>query len=666
MRFTDELYAVAPAHVVLSDLLGQTIPSKGEVVVPCFNSGGHTHGSQNPNLRVNGGTGLYACHCGVKGDVVDLCIALGNALSKPGAMNWLRERHRVPDAASNGSSNGHHRPAPATFPYFPTDELARLGWTCTEFGGVPWVHGPVYDHTGERVGTKWRGARDENGKVRARSEGGPGLIGDVPALETIEPGKVVFVVCGEPDYFALHHHAEREGIIVRAVSHSHGEGSSFDIKPTEKNPAHRPVHKLLSGLHVVYVGDRDKKGEEAALVRCTEFPSAAKVTNLVLPLTPTQLRSGNKDLRDWLTNCGGTVRELLRLAEKPPEDVRPNEWDFAITKDLPDPPEPEMFVDRLFIRDSLNIIFGAPSSGKSWSAMSLLYDAVTTGGHFLDGDDLRIHIRSDGTPESCLWLFGSEDTADRVRRRLKKLDRTGDPNYPVTPGRFIYATLPVGVTSMHEKDGRAWAEELIQRHKPTVVVMDTLTSLCGSLDTNKAEQVVPLMQWLLRLRTERRVTLFLIHHTNKPAKETSRSIVSKAASMLGSQAFLSLAESVLMVDTLDGKTEDITIRCVKTKDIENPIPPFRVSFDRDTGRFRMLGEEETPPERQKVTGRKPKFSAEAVLALREKFPNGLLWKSVQDELKIGKSVWFEKQNDILGELLRGNCFLVQGVLSWGA
>lgn len=275
--------------------------------------------------------------------------------------------------------------------------------------------------------------------------------------------------------------------------------------------------------------------------------------------------------------------------------------DFAVTVDDPDPPAPPMFIDRLIVRDSLNIFFGPPASGKSWSMMSLGLDAVTTGGTLFGSEELRIRIPEDGREEVVLWIYGSEDNSARILRRLKKLHGKGDPNYPLRPGKFLYQTPPDGVL-LHLEQGWRWLTALIEKYKPTVLVLDTIASLtAGLLNVRDEGEVLPFMQRLLRIRTKHRVTILAGHHTSKPAKDESRSTASKASSMLGSQAFLSLTEGCFMVEAKDGDTSNATFRCVKTKDVENPIPALRISLDRDTGRFQMLDEEEQAPAREVVT-----------------------------------------------------------------
>lgn len=404
-------------------------------------------------------------------------------------------------------------------------------------------------------------------------------------------------------------------------------------------------------LYVERILERDLRDEEAALRKRLEAAeSAAGQDHFIAEL--------------------GRIRERRRSARKGAKPA-PEALDFFDTVEHPEPEAPEMFIDRMIVRDSLNIVFGPPSSGKSWLMMAACYDGVTTGGTLLGSDELRLHIPQDGREERCLWIYGNEDTEGRVRRRLKKLHKGGDPNYPLKKDGFLYQTPPAGML-LNTEAGWAWVVALIERYRPTLLVMDTVASLTAStLDVNKAEEVVPFMQKLLELRQTHHLTIFLGHHTNKPSKDADRGAVSKAASMLGSQAWLSMTEGCFMVDAKDGDTSDVKIRCIKPKDVENPIPVLRACLDRDSGRFRMLDEGEEAPQRDvvtKATGRKLKFTANLVLALQPRFPNGIGWNEtmIRDALTIGHATWLEHRDPVASELLaRGCCFLL-GSLKWPA
>lgn len=362
--------------------------------------------------------------------------------------------------------------------------------------------------------------------------------------------------------------------------------------------------------------------------------------------------------------------ELERFQRAETAAPRATSWDFAdLAREGPAPP-PVEFVSRLFVRPSLNMVFGPAQAGKSWAIMALLLDAVLGGGCFLGGDELQIlplrELR-DGKDEVALWVFGNEDTKDRVRSRLQTLLASGPhAGKDVPPGRFIIASPPPGV-AMNSPSGWRWLEGKIAETKATLVAMDTVASLCGaSLDVNKAEQVGPFMGRLLDLRERLNLVVFLLHHTRKGSQDQKRNVGSHADAMLGAQTWRALSEACLMFDGKDGDTAEVHVRSVKAKDVARPIPPLRATLDPQTARFRPLDEDEAPPEREKTGhgGRPSRCSAENVFALRGDFPDGLPWSDVARLLGVPDKTLGNNAARLKGDLIDQGCAIIDGVVRW--
>src|SRR5206468_1216634 len=160
-------------------------------------------------------------------------------------------------------------------------------------------------------------------------------------------------------------------------------------------------------------------------------------------------------------------------------------------------------------------------------------------------EDLFITSLRGDRRDVVLWLFGSEDNAARVNRRLRKVHASGDhASRRPDRGSVVYATRPRGM-SLRGEAGAKWFEAKLRQPGPTL---------------------------------------------------------------------------------------DVTCRLVKSKDLENPVHVWRVSFERQWGRFRMLDLDEQAPEQETVRksgGRPAKFSVEAVFALRTKYPQGIAWADVR-------------------------------------
>jgi DNA primase len=93
-KFTDELFARVPPHVVLSDLLLVQVKPKGETRLPCVWPWEHRRSDLHPSASANGEKGFYVCNgCGLRGDVVSLAVELGYASDVRAAIRWLRSKY---------------------------------------------------------------------------------------------------------------------------------------------------------------------------------------------------------------------------------------------------------------------------------------------------------------------------------------------------------------------------------------------------------------------------------------------------------------------------------------------------------------------------------------------------------------------------------------------
>jgi len=362
----------------------------------------------------------------------------------------------------------------------------------------------------------------------------------------------------------------------------------------------------------------------------------------------------------------------LRHADRPARNaVSPDawEWDFAKVHAEEEPAPPDEFIERMIVRPSVNVMFGPPSSGKSWALLNSCLDAVHGGGCFADVEMLQIRPRVSkfgGDPESCLWVFGSEDTERRMRSRTRTSYRNG-PHHDKDPaeGRFTFTTPPADLLLNHAA-GQRWLEQKIARLRPSILVLDTVASLTGeSLDVNKAEQVGPWLKWLHRLRDVYGLIVWIVHHTRKGGQDPKSAGGAKADAMLGAQTWRSLSDAVVMLDAIDGDTAKVTLRVVKAKDIDAPPPALHLTLDPESARFRELLEDEAAPERPRNRGgRAAKVTTAAVLALRSSHPDGIDWSAMPEKLGAGRSTWFRERGPIQDELSSLGHVVVGGILKW--
>ena len=380
-------------------------------------------------------------------------------------------------------------------------------------------------------------------------------------------------------------------------------------------------------------------------------------------LSTTEDEPGREALRRDIREAEERIAQVWKWEDAANAEARPaSEWDLAVVKSQPLPPKPDELIERLITRPSVNIAFGPPSSGKSWATMQSVLDAALGGGPFMGNPDIRCMPRRNdvGEPEErVLWVFGSEDTELRIRTRLMiLLDAMSRMDVAIPEGLFVFTTPPNGVT-LGSADGWEWLDEVLARRKPTILVLDTVASLTGeTLDPSKAEQVVPFMRRLHGLRDSLGIVIFALHHTRKESQDNKRGHVAKADSMLGSQAWRSMADAVLMLDAKDGDTSDVSVRLVKSKDIDEPAPAFHAGLQNGLFRFLHWADEEAPPKPAIAQGKRSKVQAGDILYLLSGHPEGLPWNEMHSVrgASFSRAAWYAHRGRVLEEVA-GKAFL---------
>lgn len=257
------------------------------------------------------------------------------------------------------------------------------------------------------------------------------------------------------------------------------------------------------------------------------------------------------------------------------------------------------FVPGVFVRKSLNIVFGPPGSGKSWSLMGIGVDLALPAWCEAEFLGRLIHRSS---RDRCLWVYGDEDPARRVRYRARKVWRHGlgvfgpdgerleQPHEP-NEGSFVIAHTQHGLNT---RKGQAWLERRVRQTGATMVVVDTISSATDGLKVNENDDVVPFMRFFQRLRDDHELTIFLVHHTRKKAQDRRGRPVEGgyADSMLGASQWRGQADGVLMLDCEEGDTSEVVFRLLKTKDLEEEMLPTLAGLVKESGRFELLTQEE--------------------------------------------------------------------------
>lgn len=351
--------------------------------------------------------------------------------------------------------------------------------------------------------------------------------------------------------------------------------------------------------------------------------------------------------------------------------------DLAALLETEDPAPPEELVERLITRPGVVIAYGASGSGKSYALMAACLDLIGGGGCFCGAEGLQLRPRTTrfgDQPDRVLWIYGSEDPERRIRHRARELWASGPhAGQPIPPGQFMVASP--GSMCLGTPEGLRWLRREIESAQATVVILDTVQSLTSSsLDTSDGGQVARWMVSLHAIRDATQAVIVPVCHTSKTPTD-AKSARGKADSLLGSQAWRALADGMVMIDAPDGDASAGTLRLIKGKDVDSPIPPLRIGMDGATKRFRPI-EDETDGERGQDApqgrtdariGRPKSVTVDAVLALRKRHPDGLPWSDageMQRLLGVSRTPWFRERRDLQAALLAAGHVVVQGRLVW--
>lgn len=216
---------------------------------------------------------------------------------------------------------------------------------------------------------------------------------------------------------------------------------------------------------------------------------------------------------------------------------------------------PEDYIAGIFPRGRICAVVAPPGTGKTWFMQRTVSD-LSCGGAVFDG-----FVREKSPLVSV--VFAGEAEPELMIRRAT------DTKWPVNKDKVhIYGMVKAekqGLSIMlDEDDGKKNIERIIKLHKPDIVFFDTFGSFHNS-DENKADEMKPILRWLLTIAEVYNTAIVLMHHSRKmQGKEIGRDLTQD--DVIGSSIFNRLVSVIVCLQPLkeENNVKKILVKSIKS------------------------------------------------------------------------------------------------------
>lgn len=245
-------------------------------------------------------------------------------------------------------------------------------------------------------------------------------------------------------------------------------------------------------------------------------------------------------------------------------------------------PRPKWLVREIWAKGTCGFISGAPKSYKSWISLDLAV-TIATGRNFLN--DAQHPVVGGAKP--VLMLLEEDDTR-LVMARLQQVleakapelfwhgqievDKEGRVIW-CPPGARIPLALHIGKGFVASDEGwQGWLDETMAEGKFAAVVVDTLGTTAGDIDTDRAPEVMSRMLRPLKVLSQKHGCAMIVVHHNKKDDGHTRG----GRNMLGSVALHAWVENALYVSTKEVSPRGVTTVKVDRESKQAQDYQFRV------------------------------------------------------------------------------------------
>lgn len=245
-------------------------------------------------------------------------------------------------------------------------------------------------------------------------------------------------------------------------------------------------------------------------------------------------------------------------------------------------PRPRWLVRNVWAKGTCGFISGAPKSYKSWMSLDLAV-SIATGTPFL-GEPSHTVV---GGARPVLMLQ-EEDDLRLVMSRLAQVLEAKSPELfwhgslsveedgSVTwsgPERDIPLALHVATGFVASDEGwQAWLDEILAEGKFDLVIIDTLGTTSGDIDTDRAGEVMGKMLKPLKTLAQKHDCAVAIVHHNKKGDNGNRA----GQDMLGSVALHAWVENAIYVRKKEVSNTGVTTAYVERESKQATDYRFRV------------------------------------------------------------------------------------------
>lgn len=215
-------------------------------------------------------------------------------------------------------------------------------------------------------------------------------------------------------------------------------------------------------------------------------------------------------------------------------------------------PRPSWLVDRVWGRGTVGFIAGAPKSYKSWMALDMAL-SVATGSRFLGVFE---------STQGRVLYVQEEDSDIQVFDRVGKVF-WGKPHqiHPwgqmIAGGETVFWLPPTGDRLMRlvvrkgldltSAEWQGYLAEQCEEYGYDLIIIDTLGTTSGDIDTDKGWQVNKALKPLKVLAEQYGVAIGVVHHFSKAGQSGSNGVSRGGHKMLGSVALHAWVETAMYV-----------------------------------------------------------------------------------------------------------------------